>query len=112
MIASDLCFLTNFLEMYDVRRVSLHGFQDPRELAKNRKSGAAEGVVVEAGRLRFLCVVEVSEPRMVMQFATTSKSRTGNSPGGNSTRTHVPCLRVMPIPRLNAISEGPAIRTP
>ena len=49
---------------------------------------------------------------MVMQFATTSKSGTGNSPGGSPTRTQVPRLRVMPMPCLNAPSEGAVIRTP
>ena len=49
---------------------------------------------------------------MVMQLATTSKSGTGNSPGGRPTRTHVPRFRIMPITCLNAISDGAVIRTP
>ena len=50
--------------------------------------------------------VPTNEPRMVMQFATTSKSGTGNSPGGRPTRTQVPRLRVMPTPCLNAGERG------
>ena len=47
-----------------------------------------------------------------MQFATTSKSGTGNSPGGSPTSTQVPRLRVMPTPCLKAIREGAVIKTP
>jgi hypothetical protein len=49
---------------------------------------------------------------MVMQFATTSNSGTGKSPGGSPTRTQVPRLRVMPTPCLKAPSDGAVIRTP
>src|ERR1700675_672684 len=56
--------------------------------------------------------VPTNEPRMVMQFATTSKRGTGNSPGGSPTNTQVPSFRVMPTPCLNAMSEGAVIRTP
>lgn len=56
--------------------------------------------------------VPTNEPRIVMQFATTSKSGTGNSPGGSPTKTQVPRFRVMPTPCLNAINEGAVIRTP
>jgi len=52
-----------------------------------------------------------TKPRMVMQFATTSKSGTGNSPGGSPTKTQVPRFRVIPMPCLNAMSEGAVIRT-
>jgi hypothetical protein len=43
---------------------------------------------------------------MVRQFATTSNSGTGNSPGGSPTSTQVPRLRAMPTPCLNAPSDG------
>ena len=49
---------------------------------------------------------------MVMQFATTSNSGTGKSPGGSPTSTQVPRLRVMPTPCLKAPSEGAVISTP
>ncbi len=41
-----------------------------------------------------------------MQFATTSKSGVGNSPGGRPFSTHVPRLRVMPTPCLKSSQRG------
>ncbi len=58
------------------------------------------------------CLVPTNEPRMVMRLATTSKSGTGNSPGGRPTSTQVPRLRVIATPCLKAISDGAVMRTP
>ncbi len=52
--------------------------------------------------------VPTNDPRIVMQFATTSNSGTGTSPGGRPTSTQVPRLRVMPMPCLKAMSDGAA----
>ena len=49
---------------------------------------------------------------MVTHRATTSKSGTGNSPGGRPTSTHVPRLRVMPMPCVKVPSDGAVMSTP